>query len=443
MNPLPLPRDYVDCRSGRSNRRGGHGVQPVTGRAAGDGGRAGGHALVFILITVFVDTIGFGIIIPVVPALILELTGEELSGAARYGGSLMFVFAFMQFIFAPVMGGLSDRFGRRPVLLLSLLALAGNYLLMGLAPTISWLFAGRLLAGIFAATHSTANAFVADVSPAEDRARNFGRIGAVWSVGFAVGPMIGGLLGDIGPRVPFFAAAALAVANVLYGAFVLPETLPAEKRRPFSFGRANPFGALLHLSGKTGFVGMFAALMLYAIAHDANPATWTYYTMEKFGWSARDVGLSLGGFGVAMGVVQAGMVGPIVERFGERRAARSGFALMAVAFLGFAWASQSWMMYACIFPFALGTVGMPALRSMMAARVSESEQGELAGAISSIMAVMAIPAPIMMTQLFSFFTSATTPVYFPGASFLAASLLMLASAVSVSAAAKRLTAAAS
>lgn len=412
----------------------GGGAQPSAGQGQNEGSA---HSLAFILITVFVDTIGFGIIAPVVPELITELTGEGLSAAAIYGGWLMFVFAGMQFWFAPVMGNLSDRFGRRPVLLVSLIALGLDYLLMGLAPTLAWLFVGRVLAGAFAATHATANAYVADVSPPEKRAQAFGMIGAVWGVGFTVGPMIGGVLGEYGARVPFFAAAILAFANALYGLIVLPETLARDKRRPFSLARANPIGALGVLARKPGFVALLAAVALYAIAHDANPSTWTYYTMEKFGWSARDVGWSLGGVGVAVMVVQAGLVGPIVSWFGEQRAAVFGFGTMAVSFLGFATATESWVMYAYMIPFALGTVAMPALRSVMTEAVEESEQGELSGAISSIMSVMAIPAPLVMTRLFSYFTGSDAPIYFPGASFLAAGVLLVASSTIVMAVGRR------
>lgn len=318
------------------------------------------HALAFILVTVFVDTVGLGIVIPVLPELITGLTGEGLGAAARYGGWLMFVFAAMQFVCAPLIGNLSDRFGRRPVLLASLLALGVDYLLMGLAPTLVWLFVGRFLAGGFSATHATANAYVADVTEPEKRAEAFGQIGAIWGVGFTLGPMIGGLLGAYGPRVPFFAAAVLVVANALYGGFVLPESLAPDKRRAFSIRRANPIGVLVSLGAMPGFVALFAAVMLYAVAHDANPATWTYYTMEKFGWTATDVGWSLGGVGISVMIVQGGLVGVIVSRLGERRAATLGFAVMALGFLGFAFSTRSWMMYAFMVPFALGSVERPA-----------------------------------------------------------------------------------
>ncbi|MCP4004261.1 MAG: TCR/Tet family MFS transporter [bacterium] len=394
--------------------------------------RAGTKSMIFILITVFVDTLGFGVIIPVVPDLIQDLTGEGIGAAARYGGWLMFVFALMQFVFAPVLGNLSDRFGRRPVLLLSLLALGANYLLMGFAPTIGWLFAGRILAGGFAATHATANAYVVDISERDKRAKNFGLIGAIWGIGFTLGPVVGGLLGEFGPRVPFFAAAGLALLNTLYGLFVLPETLAPEQRRPFSLARANVFGAARQLRRYGGITALFASFMLYALAHDSLPATWSYCGIEKFGWTPADIGYSLGVVGLAVMFVQAGLIGPIVARFGERRTAFFGFASMAIGYMGFAYAPTTSMLYVFVIPFALGGVAMPALRSIMTSRVPEDAQGELAGAISGIMSIMAIPAPIFMTQLFDIFTAETAVFYFPGASFLAAGLLMLGAAAIVS-----------
>jgi DHA1 family tetracycline resistance protein-like MFS transporter len=397
----------------------------------------GPHSLAFVLITVFIDTVGLGIIVPVLPDLILELTGEGLGAAARYGGWLMFVFASMQFVCAPVLGNLSDAVGRRPVLLLSLGALGADYLLMAWAPTLAWLFVGRVLSGGFAATHATANAYVADVTPAEGRARAFGLVGAVWGVGFTLGPMIGGLLGDLGSRAPFVAAAALALANAAYGLLVLPESLPPSRRRRFALARANPVGAFAALGRRSGFAVLFCSVMLYAVAHDANPAAWTYYTIERFGWTAREIGWSLGGVGVAIMVVQGGLVGPIVARLGEARAATIGFAVMALGFLGFAFASQGWMMYAYMVPFALGSVAMPALRSLMSDRVAADEQGELAGAIASIMSVMAIPAPLLMTRLFSAFTTDAAAVYFPGAPFALAGALCLVSAVTAAVGAVR------
>ncbi|MBW2237167.1 MAG: TCR/Tet family MFS transporter, partial [Deltaproteobacteria bacterium] len=385
------------------------------------------RALIFIFITVLIDMIGFGIIIPVMPELIMELTGVGLSRAALYGGWLLFLYALMQFFFAPIIGNLSDRFGRRPVLLCSLVAFGFDYLLMGLAPTIVWLFAGRFVAGIAGATHSTANAYIADVSPPEERAQNFGLMGAAFGLGFILGPVLGGLLGEYGPRVPFFAAAVLALCNAVYGFLVLPETLPAEERRPFDLRRANPVGALAQMRRYPVIVGLFGAFVLYMVSHNANPTTWTYYTMLKFSWTEREVGYSMGFVGLGVALVQGGLIRAAIPRMGEMRAVYLGYALMSLAFVGFAFASAGWMMYAFIVPFSLGGLATPALRGIMSNTVPANAQGELQGALASVMSLTAIVAPLFMTQLFAYFTSDAAPLYFPGAPFLTAGVLLLGS----------------
>ncbi len=387
------------------------------------------RALAFVLVTVLLDVIGIGIIIPVMPELLMELSGEGLDRAAVIGGWLMFLYAFMQFVFAPVLGNLSDRFGRRPVLLFSLLAFGLDYVLMGFAPTLTWLFVGRAIAGVAGATTSTANAFIADVSPPEKRAANFGLIGAVWGLGFILGPVIGGLLGDFGPRVPFFAAAGLALANVVYGFFVLPETLAPELRRPFDWRRANPLGALAQMRRFPMVLGVFAVLVLYQVAHDANPATWTYYTMLKFGWTERDVGFSMGVVGLAIAVVQGGLIRAAIPKLGERLSALAGLLLMAVGYLGFAFAAEGWIMLAFIVPFALGGLAMPAIMGILANEVRDDMQGELQGAATSIRSLTAIVAPLLLTQVFGVFTADDAPVYFPGAAFLLAGALTALAAV--------------
>jgi DHA1 family tetracycline resistance protein-like MFS transporter len=388
-------------------------------------------AMLFILITVLIDTIGFGIVAPVTPELIMELTGQPISEAALYGGWLMFLYALTQFFAAPILGNLSDRFGRRPVLIASLFTLGLDYLLMAFAPTLEWLFVGRAIAGVAGATFATANAYIADISDPEMRAQNFGLLGSAWGFGFILGPVIGGLLGEYGSRVPFFAAAALAGANVLYGLFVLPESLPTEARRAFSFKRANPIGALAQMRKYPGVLLLFGALVLYQLAHDANPSTWTYYTMLKFGWSERDVGLSMGVLGISIVVVQGLLIRIVIPKLGDRMTVLLGLAVMATGYLGFSLAGEGWVMLVFIVPFALGSLAMPALRSILSHRVGADAQGELQGAMSSLMSLTAIVAPVFLTQLFGYFSSASAPVYFPGAPFMTAAVLTMGSAVVV------------
>lgn len=391
--------------------------------------RAGRNALLFICITVLIDTIGFSIIIPVTPALIMELTGQGLSNAALFGGWLLFSYALMQFFFAPVLGGLSDRFGRRPVLLTSLFGFGVNYVLMGLAPTIAWLFLGRMVAGIFGATGATANAYIADVSPPEERAQNFGLIGAAWGFGFIIGPALGGVLGGYGARVPFFAAAGLALVNTVYGYFVLPETLSVEKRRSFSLKRANPFAALANMRRYPVVVGLFGSLLLYQVAQSALPSTWTFYTMLKFDWSVAEVGYSMAFVGLLSAFVQGVLIRHAIARIGERSTVYFGLAMMTLGFLGFALAGQGAIMYVFLIPFALSGLAMPALRSIVSSRVPADGQGELHGAITSLFSLTAIVAPVVMTHLFGFFTADEAAVYFPGAPFMLATVMTIGCAL--------------
>ncbi|MFM8356306.1 MAG: TCR/Tet family MFS transporter [Gammaproteobacteria bacterium] len=389
-------------------------MHPSTAASSPVGGR---HALTFLLIAIFIDTLGFGIVIPVLPGLLAELSGGSLADAAAWGGALAFVFALMHLIFGPVLGNLSDRYGRRPVLLASMAMLAVDYLIMGFAGSLLWLFVGRLLTGISAATFATANAYIADITPESGRAARFGLVGAAWGMGFVAGPALGGLIGELGPRVPFFVAAALAGANVLYGLLVLPETLAPEHRRPFRLSRANPVGAFRALRGYPLVPPLFAAITLYFIAHDVNPSTWTYYVLHRFQWSTAEVGLALAAVGLSSALVSGTLVGPIVRRYGELRAAMAGLVLAAASFFGYAFANAGWMVFPCIAVGAFMGLVMPALRGLLSRTLPAEQQGELQGALSSLMGLTAIIAPVLMTQAFSAFSAPDAPLRFPGASF--------------------------
>ncbi|MCC7231838.1 MAG: TCR/Tet family MFS transporter [Bacteroidia bacterium] len=388
---------------------------------------AGKHALTFIFITLLIDVIGLGIIIPVIPGLIEHLTGAGLSIASKYSGWLTFAYAAMQFLCSPVLGGLSDRFGRRPVLLASLIGFSIDYTFMGFAPTIGWLFVGRLISGITGASFTTAGAYIADVSPPEKRAQNFGMIGAAFGLGFIIGPVIGGLLGQYGPRVPFFAAAGLAMINALYGYFILPESLPAVNRRKFEWKRANPAGSLLRLKKYPLIVSLVASLICIYVAGHATQSTWTFYTMEKFSWNEKMVGYSLGFVGLMIALVQGGLIRVLIPKLGQKRSVYIGLLLYAVGFICFAFATQGWMMFAFMIPFALGGLAGPALQGIISSQVPSNEQGELQGALTSLMSATSIIGPLLMTYLFNFFTSPYAPVHFPGAPFLMGALLTIAS----------------
>ena len=387
--------------------------------------KPGKRALVFVLVTVLLDTMGFGVIIPVTPELIMELTGEGLSRAAVYGGWLGFIYAALQFLFAPILGNLSDRFGRRPVLLYAVASLGIDYIVMGLAPTIRWLFISRAVAGIAGASFTPAHAYIADVSPPEKRAQSFGMMGAAFGAGFILGPALGGLLGELGPRAPFFAAAGLSLLNFIYGYFVLPETLDPSRRRSFDWRRANPVGTLIQIRKHPVVLGLLAVVFLWQIAHQVMPSTWSFYTMYKFGWTGALVGGSLAFVGAIMVLGQSTLPRVVIPRLGERRTAMIALAVGGLGYAGYAFASQGWMMFAWLITWLLGALTMPSIQALMSHRVAADSQGELQGAVGSLHSLSAIIAPPLMTQMFRFFTADDAPIHFPGAPFLLSSGLAL------------------
>jgi DHA1 family tetracycline resistance protein-like MFS transporter len=379
-----------------------------------------------VAMALFIDSLGIGIIIPIAPQLVMELSGATLAEAAPIAGWLTLAYASMQFIFSPILGNLSDRYGRKPILLASLAALSVDYVLMGLAPTLAWLFIGRIIAGIAGATFATANAVVADLIPHAERAKYFGLNGAAWGMGFIVGPVIGGLLGGYGSRVPFFAAAVFTALNFLIAIIVLRETLPTTQRRAFSVRRANVLGALKSLRVIPGAALLLVVLFFYQIGHDTLPSTWTWTVMAKFDWTERDVGLSLAALGLGTAVVQGGLVGMFTRKLGEHRTAIIGMTGGALGFLGYAFASSPAMLFASIPLGCLLGLTMPSIRAMLSRRVPANAQGELQGAISGIVSFTAIVAPFAMTHLFSI---ATSRFDFAGASFFAAAFVLLAGAI--------------
>lgn len=375
-------------------------------------------ALSFIFITILIDVIGIGIIIPVIPKLIEELTGSGLSEASKYGGWLMFAYAVMQFIFSPIIGGLSDRYGRRPLLLFSLLGLGIDYIFMAFAPSIFWLFIGRIIAGIAGASFTTATAYIADISEPEKRAQNFGLVGAAFGLGFIIGPVLGGISAQWGARIPFIAAAILTLINVLYGYFVLPESLLKENRRKFEWSRANPIGSLMHLRKYPVVSGLVSCFTLIYIAAHAVQSNWSYYTMLKFHWNEAWVGYSLGFVGLLVGIVQGGLIRIVIPKIGQNNSVYLGLTLYSIGLLLFGVATTSWMMFAFLIPYSLGGICGPALQGIISSEVPPTEQGELQGALTSLMSVTSIIGPLLMNNLFAYFTSPKAPIYFPGAPFI-------------------------
>lgn len=383
-------------------------------------------ALSFILITILLDMVGLGIILPVLPQLILELTGDTIARSAVIGGYLVVVYALLQFIFSPVLGNLSDRFGRRPILLLSLVGLTIDYLIMGFAPTLGWLFIGRAMAGISGAAVATATAYIADITPPEKRSQRFGLIGAAFGLGFIIGPVIGGELGEISSRAPFYAAAGLAFANLLFGYFILPESLGMRKRRRFDIKRANPLGAILAFKPYPAIIWLLGALFLFSLASQTYPSVWNFFTIERFDWSPSQIGRSLAVFGFLFALVQGILIGPVIKRFGESSTVILGMLAGAVAFFGTSFIHTPVGLYGYLLVGAFSGLAAPAINGLLSRQIPDNAQGELQGAVNATNSLTAIIGPFAATQLFSHFTnSPDSPGYFPGVSFFAAGILVI------------------
>lgn len=380
--------------------------------------------IIFIVMTVVIDAMGIGLIMPVMPDLIQEVQGVGISDAAIWGGILAASFAAMQFLFGPFLGNLSDRYGRRPVLLISLTVMALDYIVMALAGSIWLLLAGRIVGGITAATHSTASAYMADISTPDQKAKNFGLIGAGFGIGFVLGPALGGMLAEFGTRAPFFAAAALAGANVILGYFVLKETVTDEIRRPFRWKRANPLGAFAAVSKLPNLGALLLVFFFYQVSAYVYPAIWSYFTAEAFGWSVSMIGISLAVFGIFYAASQALLVQPLINRFGYRGTVIFGLGLeiFAMLFIGLV---PSGMLILAFTPIAaLASIGLPALQGIMSRVVPDDAQGELQGVLTSVAAIGMVISPLVMNQTFAYFTRDSAPIYLPGASFLLAAVLM-------------------
>lgn len=381
--------------------------------------------ILFIMFTVMIDAMGIGLIMPVMPDLLTEVGGGTLGQAALWGGVLATSFAAMQFLFGPVIGGLSDRYGRRPVLLVSLVIMAIDYLVMAVAGTIWLLLIGRIIGGITAATHSTANAYIADISKPEDKAANFGLIGAAFGIGFVLGPLMGGVLAEYGTRAPFYAAAALAGLNAVFGFFVLKETVTDAIRRPFSLKRANPFGAFKALNKLPAIGPLLCVFFFYQIAFAVYPSIWAYFGKERFDWNPSTIGFSLGLFGIMIALVQGVLIRPVLKYLGERGTVFYGLIFDAIAFGLLAIVTSGTLALILIPIAALAGVVTPALQGMMSRAVGDDQQGELQGALTSISALAMIIAPLVMTTTFAGFTGDNAPIYFPGAPFVLSLVLII------------------
>ena len=395
-------------------------------------------ALLFIFITILVDVIGIGIILPIIPDLIMELTGEGNHMAIIYGMWLTTAFAGMQFLFSPVLGEISDRFGRRPILLLALLGLSIDYLIHAWAPTITWLFLGRFLAGFTGASFTVASAYIADVSTKENKAKNFGLIGAAFGIGFIIGPGIGGFFGEINIRLPFYIAAGLTFANFLFGYFFVPESLAPENRRQINFSKMIPGVSLFALRNYKGILLLISAFFLANLAGQALPSTWSYYGIERYDWTPKQIGLSLMVVGLLVAIVQGFLVGKIVKKFGKRKVITFGFLLWTVGMFLFSFAKEPWMLYAFLIPYALGGIAGPTVQGVISNQVSEKEQGILQGSITGLVSITAILGQFIFAPVFYYSIRPEGSIYFPGAPYALAAVFLLAAFILASTAIKRM-----
>ena len=392
-------------------------------------------AVGFIFITVLIDIIGFGIIIPVLPQLLQQLMHvtdrTDISAISKPAIFLTLIYGLMQFIFAPILGSLSDRYGRRPVLLFSLLGFGLDYIFLAFAPTIGWLFLGRMISGITGASITTASAYMADISNEKNRAQNFGMIGAAFGLGFIIGPMLGGLLGELGTRIPFLVAAGLALVNALYGYFVLPESLDMEHRRAIDFKKANPISSLLKFKKYPAVLGLIFSLLLIYISAHAVQSNWSFANINKFGWTPKMIGISLAVVGVLISLVQGLLIRVVNPILGNEKSVYIGVALYALGLSLFAFATQGWMMFLFLVPYCLGGISGPALQAIISSHVPKNEQGELQGSLTGLQSLTTIIGPPIMIGLTAYFSIKNDPnhFYFPGAAFLLGALFMLLSAI--------------
>ncbi|TGN19633.1 TCR/Tet family MFS transporter [Leptospira idonii] len=386
-------------------------------------------AVGFIFVTILIDSIGFGIVIPVLPNLIVELTGDSIGQASSHGGFLMFAYSLVQFVCAPFVGALSDRFGRRPVLLAALFGFTLDYLFLTFAPTLFFLFVGRIIAGIMGASFTTASAYIADITPAEKRAESFGLIGVAFGLGFIIGPLVGGLLGQFGSRIPFLAAAILTFVNFLFGFFILPESLSQENRRAFEWKNANPLGALYNLKRYPLILPLVFVFFLVSIGSHSVQSNWAFYVIERFKWDEKMIGISLAVVGVLIAIVQGGLMGISMKKLGAKNSVYLGTALFSIGYALYAMANASWMMFAFSIPYCLGGISGPALQGIVSSHVPANEQGELQGTLTSLMSVTSIFGPLLMTSVFTYFTTGGG-IYLPGAPmWLSAVITLIALAV--------------